>query len=196
MSHIDSFKHQIVGVFVCIPVYRPLVTIDGDFYCDENQLVLGGGSGEHPALVLKDPEAAAAWFLYEEIPGLNISEEEKTEWREKVSRYVNRNVDDILEFYDWLEMDHRRFYELCTSDKVSSTYFGNERSFEEWLVLGFGEFVYYAMPHLAPNVVATSEAPYAPFLHTEYNNILLIPPNFPVYSNGGNAFKSELVNKA
>ena len=46
MSHIDSFKHELVGLFGGLPVYHPLEVIDGDFRCDPTQLLLGGGSGE------------------------------------------------------------------------------------------------------------------------------------------------------
>ena len=61
MSHIDSYKHEIVGLFGCIPVYRPLEDISEpgdddpqlDFGCTTEQLVIGGGPGEHLGLVLR-----------------------------------------------------------------------------------------------------------------------------------------------
>ena len=48
MSHIDSFKHEIVGLFGGLPVYHPLEDINGDFKCSTKQLVIGGGSGDQP----------------------------------------------------------------------------------------------------------------------------------------------------
>ncbi len=53
-----------------ISVYFPLEDIDGDFKCTTKQLLIGGGSGEDPALVIKNPLAATAMFLDEEIDGL------------------------------------------------------------------------------------------------------------------------------
>ncbi len=41
MSHIDSFRHQLVGYLGYLPVYHPLEEIDGDFRCSPRQLVLG-----------------------------------------------------------------------------------------------------------------------------------------------------------
>lgn len=65
-----------------------------------------------------------------------------------------------------------------------------DMSVEEWLVLGFGEFVYFAMPALASPLIERLDEPYAHFCHVRYGNIMLIPPNMPVYANGGNAFVS------
>jgi len=61
MSHIDSYKHEIVGLFGCLPVYHPLGDIPAppdnwpeyDFGYTTEQLVIGGGPGEHLGLVLQ-----------------------------------------------------------------------------------------------------------------------------------------------
>jgi hypothetical protein len=68
MSHIDSYKHEIVGLFGSLPVYHPLEDIpepatdqlQHDFGCTTEQLVIGGGSGEHSGLVFRDAQGAAA----------------------------------------------------------------------------------------------------------------------------------------
>ena len=52
MSHIDSYPHEIVGLFGRLPVYHPLEDIpeppeghwEHDFGCTTEQLVIGGGS--------------------------------------------------------------------------------------------------------------------------------------------------------
>lgn len=60
MSHIDSFKHEIVGLFGGLLVYHPLEDIQGDFVCTPKCLLIGGGSGEHPALVIESPLKAVS----------------------------------------------------------------------------------------------------------------------------------------
>lgn len=189
MSHIDSFKHQIVGEFGGIPVYRPLETIAGDFECTENQLMLGGGSGEHPVMVLKNPLAAVACFLHEEIPHLKLGEDMRALWESAIDSHITWDYSDILAFYDWDILTYHNFYEICTSDSLCNCYM-DDISIEKWLVLGFGEFVFYAMPELALEIVSLLDRPYQYFHHIRYNNIMLVPPNMPVYANGGNAFKS------
>ena len=62
------------------------------------------------------------------------------------------------------------------------------RGFWRWLVCSLGEFIYFAMPELAPNIMSKLPDPYATFVHERFNNILIIPPNMPVYANGGNAW--------
>lgn len=55
MSYIDGFDHEIIGTLGYLPIYHPLEAIEGDggwgaydFNASPQNLVLGGGSGEHP----------------------------------------------------------------------------------------------------------------------------------------------------
>lgn len=202
MSHIDSFRHEIVGFFGGIPVYHPLEIIRGDFYCDPSQLVLGGGSGEHPAMVLEDPTAAVALFLDTELTALKNSPVPAAqhpltavahEWLEIVRPFTNGALDDYFTFYDWTDETHENFHALCTSRALPNPCWKDawKADIRTWLALGFGEFVFFAMPDLAPDLVGQLRDPYAHFRHVRYANILLIPPNMPVYANGGNAFVSK-----
>jgi hypothetical protein len=72
MSYIDTFDHELVGFFAGLPLYRPLEIVAGsggdEFGCTPLQLVLGGGSGEHPAVVLAQPRAAVVWYLQATLP--------------------------------------------------------------------------------------------------------------------------------
>ncbi len=190
MSYIDCYKHELVGLFGYLPVYRPLQEIpgsldpnDGDFRCLPNQLVLGGGSGEHPGLVLLCPERAVAEFIIHN-PDLELPEEvEKSIWEQSV-----RSNPAFL-FSDWSTEDHHDFFELCTGPGLPNRFRpDHEFSFETWLLLGFGEFVYYSMPELVPSslIERVGSAPRSPHIH--FNNVLLVPPGMPVYANGGNAF--------
>lgn len=188
MRHIDSFKYEIVGLFAGLPVYHPLENIEGEFKCTSNQLVIGGGSGEHPALVLEDPLAAVAWFIYEALETLDNDSNIFEEWEDIINPYLNYDSDEILKYYAWTIETFHSFAEICKSEGLPNPFRGSVNSIESWLILGFGEFIYYAMPDLAGEIMSKLKKPYKQFHHMLFNNILLIPPNFPVYANGGNIF--------
>jgi len=198
MSHIDSFKHEIVGLFGSIPVYHPLEEIDGDFNAHPGQLVLGGGSGEHPAMVIEQPKQAVALFLkYKLEPLLNSELSKKrfplkqvaTGWLEKIQPFLPEDPEVVCKFYDWTEEDHKEFYEFCQSPALPHPYWRGD--FKEWLAASFGEFIFFALPEMVCELMdILGGDPYRHFKHIEYNNIGLIPPNMPVYANGGNAFRS------
>lgn len=190
MSHIDSFRHEIVGRFAGLPVYHPLEKIDGDFQCGPDQLVLGGGSGEHPALVIAKPQAAVACFLDAELSNQQGAHVEA--WNAVIAHHLDYNHADNLVFHDWSISDFAEFDARCRSNTMPNPYWDElELSIEHWLVLGFGEFVFFAMPELASELMDRIDDPYRHFRHERYNNIQLIPPNVPVYANGGNAFASS-----
>ncbi|BDD12586.1 hypothetical protein FUAX_50180 (plasmid) [Fulvitalea axinellae] len=182
MSHIDSFKHELVGQLGYLPVYHPLEKIEGDFKCDENQLLLGGGSGEHPALVIESPTSTVAHFLNEVIEG----EQKLENWRKIISPHLNYDFSELLTFYDWDIETYSSFHEMSKSVSLPNPSEG--RNIEQWLILGIGEFVFYSMPYLAKEIMEKLENPYRHIYHMNYNNIMVVPPNFPVYPNGGNLF--------
>ena len=74
MSYIDGFDHEIIGTLGYLPIYHPLETIEGDggwgaydFSATPQNLVLGGGSGEHPGLVVHHLPTLAARFLLDSL---------------------------------------------------------------------------------------------------------------------------------
>ncbi|WNJ19359.1 hypothetical protein [Pontibacter sp. G13] len=182
MSHIDSFRHELVGLFGYLPVYHPLEVIQGDFHCTPNQILIGGGSGEHPALVIEHPTCAVARFLEQEAQ----SRKELKAWKSIYTPYLNPSTDEILTFYEWSEDTHQNFRAICTSPSLPNAL--TTQNLKEWLILGVGEFIFFAMPDLAPAIMESLDDPYKGFFHMSYNNIMVVPPNFPVYSNGGNRF--------
>lgn len=189
MSHIDSFRHQEVGNFLGLPVYLPLQDIDGDFKATPRQLLIGGGSGEHPAVVLTDPQAAVAAFLGEVEPHVRLSPQELQAWREAYKPFRPEFEHKLLAFYDWNAETYHGFYERCCSRYTSSySVHMDKMSLERWLVYGLGEFVFYAMPQLAPDLMPRLADPYGKFTQVMYSEVLLTPPNMPVFANGGNTF--------
>ncbi|GLB50518.1 hypothetical protein [Neptunitalea lumnitzerae] len=182
MSHIDSFKHELVGYISWVPVYHPLEDIDGDFVCTTKQIVIGGGSGEHPAMVLESPLKAVALFL------LKLAEKEKRFmfWKDLVAPYLPETFEEVVTFYEWTDVTYADFFKLLSSDGVFNA-MGEENQLEH-LILGLGEFIFYAMPELAVAVLDKVKQPYKDIFHIYYNSILIVPPNMPVYPNGGNMF--------
>lgn len=204
MSHIDSFKHEIVGLFGGLPVYHPLEDINGDFKCSTKQLLIGGGSGEHPALVIESPLAAVACFINESLKYLKVSDAIENEWESVIEPFLIFNADSspqsqgdvrIFQFYEWDIATYSDFAELCKSTALPNPFFEGNYPLETWLILGIGEFVFFSMPDLATEIMSKLQNPYQHFYHMQYNNIMLIPPNFSVYANGGNAFLFERRHK-
>ncbi|MBU2713170.1 hypothetical protein [Zooshikella harenae] len=199
MSHIDSFKHELVGLFGGLPIYHPLEEINGDFQCNQHQLMLGGGSGEHPALIIKNPLAAVAWFIMDELDSLEDDsidardyplKQHCEKWKDTVRNSINWEYEANLYFCEWTVSTYKNFYDICVSPAMVNPFSEDaDKSFEEWLILGFGEFIFFAMPELAASIMEKLDSPYKYFHHMTYNNILVVPKNFPVYANGGNAFK-------
>ena len=190
MSHIDSYSHELVGLFGCLPVYRPLEDIPAppegqsqyDFGCTTEQLVIGGGSGEHSGLILRNAEGAVANFVFES-GDFELTKNLKSYLSEMI------DVDTQLHFAGWSTADHHGFYQLCISESLPNSFDPEgETGLEEWLHLGFGEFVYYAMPQLAQRLVDKVKPHHLDANHIRYNNITIVPPGMPVYANGGNSF--------
>lgn len=189
MSYIDSYKHEIVGLFGCLPVYHPLEDIPPsdiggglDFGCTTGQLVLGGGSGEHPGLVLLNAECAVAEFVHQ-CGDFELSDELNSHLSETIG------LPPHFDFAGWSTEDHHGFYELCADGYLPNGFDPQgEADLEEWLHLGFGEFIYYAMPQFARRLVETVKSHHRDAHHIRYNNITIIPPDMPVDANGGNAF--------
>ena len=194
MSYIDSFDHVLVGYFAGLPVFRPLVDIeypedgtdDEDFGCTRHQIVIGGGSGEHPGLVLERPGAAMAAFALK----ANIFEIPEPDRADLLS-YITEAP--IHQRYGWRPHQTEQFESLCRSPALYRPHEPDHEALSDWLTLGFGEFAYLAMPDLDAEMSKRLRAfqRKSP-LHIEYNNILIPPPGFPAYARSGTAFDSRL----
>ncbi len=182
MSHIDSFKHELVGMLGYLPVYHPLEEIIGDYKCGPNKLLLGGGSGEHPALVIENLTSAVAYFLDEEI----LTNPDLKDWEKIIAPFIDIPLADLITFHDWSIDRYHSFFEMTKSVVLPNP--RKEEDTELWIILGIGEFIFFSMPQLAKDILNNLENPYKHFHHMSYNNIMIVPPNIPVYANGGNLF--------
>ncbi len=209
MSHIDSHEHELVGYFARLPVYHVLDTEteydpdsdDPDFFIGYRQLVIGGGSGEHPGLIMVNPDLAVKAYVLavndeETRPSerkFTINSELEDAFREEL-----RDTDelDMLVFAGWGTETHVNFYNKCKSEAMQYPYNEDDYmvSFVDWLMHGFGEFIYFAMPDLAPDTIALLK-PFEPDYHdSTYNNIILPLPNALVYASHGTAFEYKRRN--
>lgn len=158
MSYIDCFKHELVGYLNGLPIYHPLEGFiggkfgDSDFSCTSDNLVIGGGGGEHPALVLHNLSSLVASYLYLAI------EKRKEYWPELeffIPDDIEKVLDDIfdekadLEFCDWSMKQHSEFYINAQSPLHQHPLKRGECA-EEWIEDSIGEFIYYSLPELIP----------------------------------------------
>lgn len=71
MSFIDCYNHELCGTIAGLPLYRPLEEIRSvsEFCATSQDLVLGGGSGEHPAAVASILRCVGEFLICYEIEG-------------------------------------------------------------------------------------------------------------------------------
>lgn len=197
MSHIDGFDHVLVGFFGGLPVYRPLEDIAGDrdtlvgedFLCRTDQITIGGGSGEHPALVLERPGAAMAAFALEH-EAFDI----RGETRDRLKAWIAG--EPVHRRYGWDEERRTRLEACCRSDAMVNPFWPGDHTLDDWLTLGLGEFCYAAMPELDPETAGQLKTfQTGSLVHARWNNILLPPPGLPVYARSGTAFEARLRHK-
>lgn len=181
MSHIDSYDHEYIGRFLYLPVYHPTDTSeaswgDEDFGFSPANLVLGGGSGEHPGLVVHRLDACVARFL---IDSLSDSDYEKLSEDDRY--YLNElsllPYQQILEYCGWYTSHFARFHEAVNSP----TCFGprEDEHIEDWLMSNIGELVYFALLELNPEQKRMKEM-VAPFrVEAVHTNVLCVPPGYP-----------------
>ena len=204
MSYIDSYKHELIGLFGGLPVYHPLEDIPGsdnpeltgEFACSTSQIMIGGGGGEWPGLVITSPIGAVIEFLCYGVEEDDFHKKiSRADWEEAEDRY--RFKGDIFHFCDWRVAHYHEFYDYCRSPAMPRAYDknGEPGSFEDWLKCSIGEFIFFAMPELAEPFMSKLKDPHEGLEHMSFNNILLVPPNMPVHANGGNAWKMTRRNE-
>ena len=135
MSYIDLFKHEVLTEDIFgLPLYRALEDIKGDeFKCNQGQLIIGGGGGEHPAIIIKDINNSIQIYLFHKknlIP-----------WQE-YNRYVEY---DNLSFYDWSILTYVEFVDILKENGYVEEYP------EFWIQFKVVEFILENHPELIDN---------------------------------------------
>src|SRR5688500_17361115 len=147
MSYIDTFAHEFVGFFCNLPVYHPLETINdnppgsADFNCDPTNLVIGGGSGEHPGLVLQRPDCAVAHFVTDwlkqythTLPAPPDAEETiwYAPWDVFLEDAISTSSEQVFAFAGWDTRTYHEFYQRCCSSAMHTPYDPKQDGWFEW----------------------------------------------------------------
>ncbi|MEJ2466447.1 MAG: hypothetical protein P8045_12215 [Candidatus Thiodiazotropha sp.] len=193
MSYIDCFDHEYIGRLGYLPIYRPLQVIEGeewgayDFSATPDNLVLGGGSGEHPGLVIHKLECAAAKFLY-----YHIDEEHEEKISKEDIDFVTELVfeGNVLEFCGWAIRDYLSLVELAKSPAFGHP-LKDDEEVEDWLIKSIGELVYFSLHELNSEHLRLAEI-FAPFqIWSSMGNVMCNPPGYPI--TGGRIVEDEKV---
>lgn len=151
MSFIDCFGHEYVASFAGYPVYHPLEKIDDEFEAGPDTLLLGGGSGEHPALIVRNLEYVAAFYLDELLEAAcDPFDPEEIVGRSKILSEPCTPY-ECLEFAHWNVETYAEFFKRCCAPTLACPYEKEEHSYlERWLVLNFGKLLCHSLPDLVP----------------------------------------------
>jgi hypothetical protein len=199
MSYIDTFPHELVGYLAGIPLYHPLTTVEGekgtaDFGCSRDNLVLGGGSGEHPGLVFHRLDLLVRYYLDElqDEDGYTLVPAEVL--RDSPGGAVIFR--ECLEFCGWSIADTVAFAERCRSNTLPRPFDVDcHGSIEMWLALTIGELVWRSLPHLVPSLVDAVGDSRQDILkeYLRAPNVLMMPPGFERdFTNREQAFQAKL----
>jgi hypothetical protein len=194
MSYIDTIDHELVGIFAGLPVYHPLETLSGneptsgDFNCTPAHLVLGGGSGEHPAVVLQRPDVAVASFIQtwrDHAPAAQPTRDavslhaDVAAWEPFLEEMYAIPEHEIWHFAGWSVPTYASFYSLCQSETLWHPYDATQsETFEHWLTASFGEFVFFALSELCPNNATHLPRAKEVIQDALYVNVLVPPPGY------------------
>lgn len=210
MSYIDTVNHSYVGTFAKLPVYHVLETIDEDgvdeFTATPRNLVIGGGSGEHPGLVIKNLEVCV-WKYLNFLADAHCKESSDIEffsqWEESATNneeyeYTYYSVSN-LKYKSW-SMDTIASF-VKSVDKIfeeSIKYYKDKSLIEDYSVedkinIMFGEFIYFTAKE-CPNSANLLSSHFRDYIanaqeelnkadidiHLAFEKIIVPPKGYPV----------------
>lgn len=185
MSYIDTFDHELVGCIVGLPIYHPLERVENsgdvptEFGTSPDQLVIGGGSGEHPAILLLDLPQAVSHLFNAALYYSNIVE---PSFPEEIQFLLDQAIESqtLLAFPGWDVQTYANFYQRCTS-KALFTPFNPDKfmSLESWLVASLGELLYFSMQEFWSNIHESIEILSKSIKLPLLRNVSILPPGFP-----------------
>lgn len=150
MSAIDSLINVHIGNMEISPSYHiPLYWVQEeenniDYSINPQDICIGGGSGEHPMLLIKNacflPLYLSALYLFKKY---NIDDNESEEYINKISKEFNNEFSldytDFLNINDW---DLSTWYKVMNSSKINT----EEITFEVELLTSLSFFLIENMP--------------------------------------------------
>jgi hypothetical protein len=147
MSYIDTVDHSYVGRLFGWPVYHPLGVYTGDeFDADPTNLVIGGGSGEHPGMVIRSLDACILQYIefcYE------YAGQEEPDWLLDLHDEVAESYVNLFD-HTWpmqsvstLAIKAKAAFEEVVANKIKPL-----PHIENMLAIMIGEFLYYSARRL------------------------------------------------
>lgn len=196
MSYIDCFDHEYIGQIGYLPIYHPTEIIKGENYSNEDfsatpdNLVIGGGSGEHPAIVLKNIECMVARYLYHFLDDESCKKLSEEEEKYIEGLYFSKENYEILEFCGWSTRNYVGLEKLFNSEFINK--YKEDHYAEDWLIRNVGELVYFSLPELNPENDKLHDIFDRFSIGAKYGNILCTPAGYPPcggrYMKNGRAF--------
>jgi hypothetical protein len=110
-------------------------------------IVIGGGSGEHPAIALYDPVHCVARYLQY---CLHLQPSKIGTDLEAACANMQGDLQTI-EYCNWTSQNHLDFRKRCAGVYAS---YQDDLSFEGWLLAVVGEFLFHVVPTFNPQVQA------------------------------------------
>ena len=162
MSYIDTLHHERVGSLAGYPLYHPTMehkSSEGwgaaDFAAGPQNLVLGGGSGEHPGLVVHQFDQIVRLYLLHAIDlHVGVGKERSPEmeaFEDDLLQGLELRFDRMFEFCGWGIEQMATFLEQAKAGPNLGTPYSPEAhtSVEHWLAYCLGEFCVMDMLTLA-----------------------------------------------
>lgn len=196
MSYIDTFEHEFIGFFGGLPIYHPLEEVIGDsqapasFSCNPNNLVIGGGEGEHPALVLERPDCAVVHFVTSWLKSSpkslpDVEHVNESLWYAPWDDYIDDLLDvqsgEVFSFVEWDVKTYYNFYNRCISSRMFTPYEPGLHGWFEWWVAGcLGELIFFSLPDLVPNLPELLPQAYDIIQQPLYVNVVTPTPGVKI----------------
>lgn len=207
MSYIDTAPHQYCGRLAHVPLYHPQGTYRDEFDADSSHLVLGGGSGEHVAVVL-NPVQCAHQIVGDLIIDV-LDANDKTSPGDP-SLYTSNGLtedgllglemamEEIMEreamksdFSDWSGHTWHRFVSHAMAWPGYRPYSPEEMSIEAWIEASVGEYVLVSAPELLanhgelePHILTLRSMETFLGFRPSYANVLQFPSGYNVGGRG------------
>ncbi len=162
MSAIDSYTHAHVGNFFGLPIYWVFEEskLSGLTYSSEDEVInkyflsIGGGGGEHPALILNN-DAVLLNFIRKNVqeieePEIMSSEEDSYDYKmycmaEQISDRYLRD-DNLEEIYYWVMDTNQWPLETFIRINDESKKYNTEDDLENKIMNAVALFIIYEMP--------------------------------------------------
>lgn len=150
MSYIDTLQHEICGVLAGLPLYRLLVTDTTELRAGPDHLLLGGGSGEHPAARFHMLSALYRFLLSEELEDERFFGLDRIETLRCALDPYTRSLPDS-DFSHWRGDDWARIIAHAQQEQGFGRPYSPEKdgSIEHWITTSIGEYVLVARTDLA-----------------------------------------------